>query len=244
MTRPKISVVIPTLNEEKLISKTLSQFDDDTKAKYEVEVILSDGGSTDNTLKIAEGRSDKMTIHKSGKKQNIAQGRNEGAKLAEGDVLVFLNADTYLQDKTKFFETIKKFSEANHYSALAFPIKIDESQRTGKDKVFHSFYNTYVKILNFIGIGMGRGECHIIKKEKYLEVNGYNGNLAAGEDFDLYRRLRKKGKIKFVKDVVIYESPRRYRKFGYFNVFMDWAKNSISILLFNKSISKDWEPVR
>jgi glycosyltransferase involved in cell wall biosynthesis len=244
MTRTKISVVIPSLNEEKLISRTLSQFDADLKSKYNVEVIISDGGSTDDTMKIAEGKADKVTIHDNHIKQNIAQGRNAGAKLAEGDVLVFLNADTYLHDKIKFFETIMQFSSANHYSALAFPVKIEKELEMRKDKMFHTCYNNYVRLLNKIGLGMGRGECHIIKKEKFLEVNGYNGELAAGEDFDLYRRLRKNGKIRFVKDVIIYESPRRYRKFGYLSVFTDWAKNSISILFFNKSISKEWEPVR
>jgi Glycosyltransferases involved in cell wall biogenesis len=181
MTRTKISVVIPSLNEEKLISRTLSQFDADLKSKYNVEVIISDGGSTDDTMKIAEGKADKVTIHDNHIKQNIAQGRNAGAKLAEGDVLVFLNADTYLHDKIKFFETIMQFSSANHYSALAFPVKIEKELEMRKDKMFHTCYNNYVRLLNKIGLGMGRGECHIIKKEKFLEVNGYNGELAAAK---------------------------------------------------------------
>ncbi len=244
MTRPQISVVIPSLNEEKLILKILSQFDKETRERYEVEVIISDGGSTDETMILASGKADKIVIYEDEKRQNIAQGRNAGARLAEGDVLVFLNADTYLQDKKKFFEKILEFSNANHYLALAFPVRIEKFEELKIDKVFHTFYNFYVRLINLLGIGMGRGECHIIKKEHFYEVKGYNEMLSAGEDFDLYRRLRKKGKIKFVKDVVIYESPRRYRKFGYLSVFLDWAKNSISILLFNKSISKEWKPVR
>jgi hypothetical protein len=60
----------------------------------------------------------------------------------------------------------------------------------------------------------------------------------------LFTRLRKFGKIKIMNDVTVYESPRRYRKFGYRSVFWDWTKNSIWITVFKKSISKEWIEVR
>ncbi|MBK8553919.1 MAG: hypothetical protein IPL53_23900 [Ignavibacteria bacterium] len=112
------------------------------------------------------------------------------------------------------------------------------------DKLFHSFYNNYVAILNKFFLGMGRGECHIVRKEIFNLSGGYDEKLAAGEDFDLYKRLRRSGRIKFRKDIVVYESPRRYRKFGYARVFWDWTINSISVFLFKRSISTKWEAVR
>ncbi len=121
---------------------------------------------------------------------------------------------------------------------LFFPMK-----QKLPDRMFHSIYNNMLRILNMLWIGMGRGECHIVREE-FFDAGGYNETLAAGEDFDLYRRLRKMGKIKFRKDFIVYESPRRYRKFGYPRVIWDWTKNSISVLLFNKSISKNWDAVR
>ena len=56
---------------------------------------------------------------------------------------------------------------------------------------------------------MGRGECHILSKKMFEELGGDNEEFAAGEDFDLFARLRKKGKIRFLKSSLIYESARR-----------------------------------
>ena len=64
-----VSVIIPALNEEKLIEQTVRQFSDVVKEKYDVEVIVSDGGSTDNTLSIIEGKVDKIVKHDKDYKQ-------------------------------------------------------------------------------------------------------------------------------------------------------------------------------
>lgn len=240
----RISVIIPLLNEEKLINRCLSQFTDDFKKKYHVELILSDGGSTDNTLKIIDSNYDKLILPNGNAKQNIACGRNLGAKNAEGDILVFLNADTYSNNLELMFNRLKNIINNNGIVAIAYPIKVFKEESKLSDKIFHSVYNLYVRFLNFIGIGMARGECQVVSKKAFEKVNGYNENLIAGEDFDLFRRLAKIGKIYFSKEDLIYESPRRYRKYGYMKLFFLWAINAFWILLFNKSFSKNWEPVR
>ena len=239
-----VSVIIPALNEEKLIEQTVRQFSDVVKEKYDVEVIVSDGGSTDNTLSIIEGKVDKIVKHDKDYKQNISKGRNMGFKSSTGNVLIFFNADTYVNDIDLFFEKILLYLKDEKVNALAFPVKVFPNEEKLQDKVFHSLYNNYVRLLNFAFMGMGRGECHIVKREAFESVNGYNEDLGAGEDFELYKKLHKIGKIRFCKDLLVYESPRRYRKFGYLYVLFDWAKNSIWITLFKKSVSKEWKPIR
>jgi GT2 family glycosyltransferase len=91
---------------------------------------------------------------------------------------------------------------------------------------------------------MGRGECQIVRKSIFKKVNGNNEKLAAGEDFDLFRRIKKHGNILFTDKIEVYESPRRYRKLGYVGVSWSWAKNGLSVLFKNRSISKEWEQVR
>ncbi len=240
----RISVIIPLLNEEKLIKRVLSQFTDDFKKQHNVELILSDGGSTDNTLNIINSGYDKLIVNDKRTKQNISRGRNLGAKNAEGDILVFFNADTYSSDINQMFNRLKNIISHNGIVAIAYPIKVFKEESKLSDKIFHFFYNTYVRVLNFLNIGMARGECHVVTKEAFLKVNGYNENLVAGEDFDLYRRLAKFGKIYFSKEDLIYESPRRYRKYGYVKLFLLWAINAFWIIFFNKSFSKNWEPIR
>jgi len=88
----KYSIIIPALNEEILLPGILDQLNDPLlKSKYKYEIIVSDGGSNDHTIEIAHKVADAVKIHEKDYKQNIAQGRNEGAKLAKGEILVFLN---------------------------------------------------------------------------------------------------------------------------------------------------------
>lgn len=242
----QISVIIPTLNEEKLIIQTLGQFTPQLKEKFNIEIIISDGGSTDNTLKLLTPIVDKIVTAVPGIKQNIPQGRNAGAKAAEGNFLYFFNADTLINDIDSFFNSSLNAFKNNVNYALTCRFHVFPDDVKISDNLFHGFYNTYVRVLNSIGMGMGRGECHMIRCEVFHKVNGYNELLAAGEDYDLYRRIKLlgSGKIKFLNDLLVYESPRRYRKFGYIKVLADWTKNSFSVFFKNKSVSKEWEAVR
>ncbi len=239
-----ISVIIPSYNEEKLIGSTISQFTDEIKRKYSAEVIISDGGSTDRTIEIAEGKVERLVKHNKNVKQNISEGRNRGFEASTGDVLIFFNADTFVNDAGAFFEKALEVINGEGVTAIACPVKVFPSEEKLQDRLFHFTYNNYVRLLNFAFMGMGRGECHIIKRDAFVKAGGYNEILGAGEDFELYTKLRKIGKIKFCKELMVYESPRRYRRYGYLKVFYDWAKNSIWITLFKKSLSKEWEPVR
>lgn len=243
---PQISIIIPTLNEEKLIKKTLSQFTQELKNKFNLEIIISDGGSTDNTLKELTPAADKIITEIPGVKQNIPKGRNAGAKAAAGKYLYFINADTILKDAELFFTaTLLAFDDIkNHALTCRFNVFPEDIKLS--DKLFHGFYNNYVRLLNKAGMGMGRGECQMVRRDIFEKVNGYNEELAAGEDYDLYRRIKKlgKGRIKFLNDIIIYESPRRYRKYGYFRVFAAWTRNSFSVFFKNRSVSKEWEAVR
>lgn len=239
----KVSVIIPTLNEEKLVERLLRQFDEQLRKSFDIELIVSDGGSVDRTIEICERYADKVVKKDNRFKQNISRGRNTGAWLSQGDVLIFLNADVIIADPSYLIEEAIR-SAGDDCAAIACRVQISRDEEQLSDKLFHGFYNNYVRLINRLWIGMGRGECHIISRKAFFESGGYDESLAAGEDFDLYNRIRKYGRVKFRNDLLVYESPRRYRKYGYAKVFLDWAGNSLSVFLFKRSISKNWEAVR
>jgi hypothetical protein len=171
-------------------------------------------------------------------------GRNRGACNSLGNVLIFLNADTFINDPDSFFDKALEILKNDSIAAIACNVSVFPEEEKISDYLFHKFYNSYCFILNKFFIGMGRGECHIVKRDLFFKIKGYDESLSAGEDFDLYKRLRKLGKIHFNFNLKVFESPRRYRKYGYFRVVGDWLKNSIWVMLFKKSSSESWEPVR
>ncbi|MBI9072163.1 MAG: glycosyltransferase [Melioribacteraceae bacterium] len=238
----KYSFIIPTLNEEKLLSNILDQIKSISN-EIECEIIISDGGSSDKTLEIANSFTHKIILHGKSGKQTIAEGRHDGAKEATGEILVFINADVKIKDTFKFIMEIKKFEKSNAL-AMTCNVRVFEDEEILSDKLFLTFYNNYFHFLNIIGLGMGRGECQIVKKDIYEKLGGYNIKLAAGEDFELYKRIRKLGGIMFSRKLTILESPRRYRKEGHWRILFKWFFNSILVIFTNKSFSDDWEQVR
>jgi glycosyltransferase involved in cell wall biosynthesis len=248
--RSRLSVIIPTKNEEKLLERCLQQFSPRIKHRFGIEIIVSDGGSTDNTIGIAAAYADFIATHDADRgpaprRQTIAEGRNRGAEMAHADLLLFLNADTIIPNIELFLRrVVQRFTANESLSAVATRVEVLPEERRWSDVLFHAYFNRYVRYANMIGLGMGRGECQIVRREAFEALNGYDPQMAAGEDFDLYRRLRSTGRVKYDKKLLVFESPRRYRKYGYARVYFDWIRNGFVVLFRHRSASDVWEEVR
>lgn len=245
---PVISVVIPVLQEEKLLESMLSPYTRPLREHFKIELIVSDGGSTDASLEIASRHADVVVRHDGSHRQTIAEGRNRGAAVARGRVLVFINADTVPANVPEFFRIVSEFAvEGSRYrlaSALACPVRSAPQERSVPDVLFHEGNNLYVRLLNFLRIGAGRGECQIVRRDTFDRVGGYRTRLAAGEDFDLFARIGLFARVRFAPELLVFESPRRFLKFGYFRVLFWWIVNALSVMIVGKSSSDEWEPVR
>lgn len=245
---PKISIVVPALNEEKLIANTLLCFPLTQRRKFNLELIVSDGGSSDKTIDIAKKLADKVVEHKEKRRQTISEGRNKGAEQADGKILVFINADTVPCYPEKFISSIVSYSEKMFSDkmvvAIACSVEIAPNERKTSDRIFHLIFNNYVRMLNFSGFGMGRGECQIVRSDMFHKVGGYANEMAAGEDFNLYQKLGRLGRIGYHKELKVYESPRRFRRYGYWKVLLEWTLNGLAVMMIGRSVSKEWEEIR
>ncbi|HEY6192529.1 MAG TPA: glycosyltransferase [Bacteroidota bacterium] len=241
---PLISIIIPTLQEEKLIGGTLDQFTSGLRQRYNLEIIVSDGGSTDQTLPVARAKADVVIENGEGCPQNISIGRNLGAQAARGEILMFFNADVRLADPELFFRRMGSIICDESVSAATCNVRIDPDEEGTTDRLFHGFFNWYCRFLNEIGMGMGRGECHVIRAEMFRRIGGYNTKMAAGEDYELFVRLRHTGRVHFDRTLTVYESPRRYRQLGYLSVILLWFLNGLTAFAFHRSLVKSWKPVR
>jgi glycosyltransferase involved in cell wall biosynthesis len=240
----RITIVIPTLQEAKALPQTLEQFSAAIRQQHNLEIVISDGGSTDGTVPIARSLADLVVEHDDDVRQNISQGRNRGAEAASGDILVFLNADVLIEEIEKFFSTIHRVMRDDHVVAATCNVNIYPEEERLSDWLFHNFFNGYFWLLNLFGMGMGRGECHIIRKDLFNELHGYDEKLAAGEDYELFLRLHCHGKIVFIRTLTVFESPRRFRKYGYFWISILWFLNALSVLIFRRSMVDEWKPIR
>lgn len=242
---PRISVIVPVKNEEKLLEICLQQFTPEIKDRFSIELIVSDGGSIDNSIGIAAAYADSIATHEGAWRQTIAEGRNRGAKLAKADLLIFLNADTIVADMHAFLErAVQRFAVDESLAAVATKVQVTPEERKWTDVLFHAYFNQYVKAANTFGLGMGRGECQIVRRKAFEALEGYDPLMAAGEDFDLFRRLRAIGSVKYDVKLLVYESPRRYRKYGYARVYFDWIRNGFAVLFKHRSANQVWEEVR
>ena len=99
-----LSIIIPTLNEEKSIEKTLQSIKE--LKDYDYEIIISDGKSKDKTVEIAKKYDAKVIVYEGTIRQTIGGGRNLGASIASGDFFVFLDADVTIPDINNFFKKV------------------------------------------------------------------------------------------------------------------------------------------
>ena len=188
---------MPVLNEIETLEQNLSYL----KIKQDVEVIIVDGGSTDDTVKLVKNKGFKVIISPlSGRSYQM----NLGAKEAAGNILLFLHADTILPDN--YCDSIKNILSQPNTVAGAFRLQIDE-----KGLVFR-FLETMVNWRShFFSLPYG-DQAIFLKASVFKKIGGFS-SLPIMEDFQLIKRLQKLGKIRIDSRAVI-TSARRWQKLG------------------------------
>ena len=191
-----ISVVIPTLNEAGNIAETLLSVGHENN----IQVIVADGGSQDHTVSIAESFGAKVISALPPRSKQM----NAGAAQATGDVLLFLHADTRLP---KNFDRLVLGSFAQpDIAAGAFELGID-APSPGL-RLIERMANWRSRCLR-----TPYGDQGIFMLTRVFHEAGGFSDFSIMEDFELIRRLRKKGKIITVSAPVL-TSSRRWQNFG------------------------------
>lgn len=236
-----ISFIIPTLNEEKTIEATLVALD---RYSGDKEIIISDGKSSDRTIEIAKKYTDKIVIHNSEKRQNIAEGRNDGAGISKGDYIIFVDADVIIPDINDFITRAQKyFDKDKKLVALTAQCVVLKDLATIFDKIIFKIVAYYFSFLNMIGFGGAGGEFQMIKREAFFRVKGFDTELAVSEDMDLFWRLAKIGKTKLPLKLKVYHTGRRAHKIGWPKLLWQWSSNTVSVFFFRKS-DNEWKEIR
>lgn len=220
-----ISIVIPTLNEENYLPLLLESvknqiFDGD------YEIIVADAGSQDKTLKIAENFGCKII-----KGGSPPKGKNEGAKMAEGDTIFFVDADIILPQP--FLKNALKEFDKRGLSTASFYLR---SEKGIHNLSFNVFYNFTSKITQKI-IPQAMS-AFMVKKDIHLKVGGFDEKIKLGEELDYVRRAKIFGKFGVLDSVKIFVSPRRFKKDGFLKTWMKYFFCQIYMIFFG-SVKSD-----
>jgi rSAM/selenodomain-associated transferase 2 len=189
-----ISVVVPTLNESLHIEKLLNSLMYSHLVK---EIIVVDGGSTDETVKIVKGYENvKLVMSKTGRAIQM----NDGAKAASFPFLLFLHADSYL---TKVTLDYLGYAVLESLTG-SFRLKFDNDKFILRFFAWFSKHNWTLTTYGDQGL--------FITKRLFNELNGFN-EMPLFEDIDMVRRIKRNAGFKKFP-VAITTSSRRFEKRG------------------------------
>jgi rSAM/selenodomain-associated transferase 2 len=198
MNAPKISIIIPVFNEASTLEATLTRLQDIS----DVEVIIVDGESRDETVDIAKrfDKRFKVTTTRAGRAHQM----NVGAAIATGDILLFLHADTHLPPE---FDTLVRQALQNPSTiAGAFELRIDANLRGLR--LIEKMVNMRSRLFS-----MPYGDQAIFLKASIFHDIGGFPDIPIMEDFELILRLRRQGQITIIP-LPILTSGRRWQKLG------------------------------
>jgi len=225
-----LSIIIPTLNEEKYLPGLLRAIK--RQSFRDFEVIVSDGGSEDKTTSIVQENNFKLVRGSKDRRHPSIQ-RNDGAKIAQGDILLFLDADTILPDDYFLEKTIKDFQKRNLGVAGFY---MDFKSNMFFYKFYYCFYNSIAFLAQFfLPLAVGAGI--IVKKELHKKIKGFDEKIFIGEDHDYCKKIAKLGKFRIIKTTKIFFSIRRFEKEGRWKLFWKMIYSAFYVFIFG-SIKK------
>jgi glycosyltransferase involved in cell wall biosynthesis len=225
-----ISVVIPTLNEEKFIERTIRALLDQTLPKSEYEIIVSDSSSTDATVEIAKSLADRVVVCKC---MSAGYGRNFGAKHAKGDMLAFIDADTIASPT--YLEGVKE--SLSKCIASTGPIRA-LNEKSLILRAFYRMWSVQSRISTMIRFPLFPGFNFAVRKHHFELVGGFSEGDITCEDLDLSLRLRKYGRLCFNSKMLVYTSTRRLHKTS----IISYVWNGVKFVLFRKA--QTWDEYR
>ena len=224
----KISIIIPTYNEEEYLPKLLESIKSQDFTDY--EIIVADAQSDDNTREIAKEYG--CVVVEGGLP---GPGRNRGAEVAQGEILLFLDSDLELTENY-LSNVIEEFESEDLGIAITQMTPLSEKKR---DKYLHDLANWFmIAVENIKPHGAG---CYgiISKKELHDEVGGFDENLSFGEDTDYIERVAEISEFKVLRNARIGVSTRRLEEEGLYTLLKQYGKSTVNDFRGKRTSAED-----
>lgn len=203
-----ISIIIPTFNEEEQLPRLLKHLQKSSSG-HVAEIIVVDGGSNDNTKDIA---IDHPKVFYLPSEKGRAVQMNTGAKMAKGEILYFLHADSLPPDN---FDSLIAEEVDNGSDAGCFQMRFD------KDHWWLNLMGQFTRI-NHLSC-RGGDQSLFVKREHFFAIGGFDETFRVYEDNEIIKRLYKKGSFKVIKSWLT-TSARLYEEMGVWNTQLLFAQ--------------------
>jgi glycosyltransferase involved in cell wall biosynthesis len=205
-----ISVVIPAHNEQRYLPATLQALSDQDYKWREVIVVAN--GCTDCTASVARGRCDRLIVLS---QKGLGVARNLGARMARGELLVFLDADTLLAPSA-LRRIAQEFNRQCAFGTLR-----------GVPNSSHLPYRLLYAAKNFLhrwALHPGSSGIIVCWKEHFVQCGGFDEHLQVRENSELSKRLLRYGSYVYINHTAAVTSMRRYERRGLPAMFLLWSK--------------------
>lgn len=230
----KTTVIIPTLNEEKRIQSCIQAVKEQAAG---TEILVVDGGSTDNTVHIAEQLGARVVIETT---KTVSAGRDKGLHEATGDIVIFIDADC-LPETDWFSQLIKPFSDQTvmGVGGRVHPIDGTITERIG----LHLVFNLAAPLFFAFQTPMISGQIMAFRRQQAIDAGGFNPKQIHGEDTSMFLAIKDYGRIVH-SPATVRADMRRIRKWGLLKYLSFNLRNFISLLRYKRPIDDAYEPIR
>lgn len=228
----KISIIIPAHNEERNIGATIKSCLNQTVKPH--EIIVVNDGSTDRTQDIVEMmrlRNPELKLINFGEGHSAAFARNNGAKVATGEVLIFLDADMMPIENDFISKTDMAFSDSE--------VKAAYFASCGEYKTFiQRCQRVRVELTKFClkQTGKRRFSVNAVRADFFRELGGYDEKVFYYEDAELTERVQARTEIRLINTMVCHDEPRTFGEFMHQSKFVGRGIGTSSSMLKSPAV--------
>lgn len=228
--KAKVTVIIPTLNEEKHLPKLLGDLQNQTYKNFEVLVV--DAKSEDKTCYRANEFEKKLQLRViTSNKKHLAFQRNLGARFAKGEFLCFLDADMHLE--SNFINKLVKYVDEDKF-LVYLPIHIPHDAEV-VDEILYKVIAVFVDASQMTNKPFSYGPGAIFQRHFFKHLGGYNEEVFVYEDQEIIQRARKQGvRAKLMTDNPLFFSYRRFKSDGRLSVLSKYTLATLYLLVHGK----------
>ena len=218
----KVSVIVPTYQEERGIVAFLRQFEEQTLPREEFEIVVVDGGSQDRTRELAAPLADQVFVQTS---RGIGGARNDGVALARADLVATTDADCRIP-REWLERIVADFRDPDVVAVCGPDGPVDGGL---KARCLYFFIRGFIRAAALAGLYGTGGTNSAFRKSAFLSIGGYR-SLPHSDDVDVGFRIRAKGRIVYDPGLFVGLSVRRLEKDGYLRTMLTWIRGDLRLI--------------